>query len=377
MSHTSLNCTRCDASHDADMTTLRCQKCAAPLEVWYDETASGSPGPQPTNWTGPPILLPIHDAVTFVSLGEGNTPCVELTSLGGRLGLKRLYGKLECLNPTGSFKDRGAAIMVSMAKEHGVTEIVEDSSGNAGASVSAYAARAGLKAHIFAPKSAPQAKIQQIRVYGAECHSIEGPREAATEAAVAYSNQRRLVYASHNLSPYFIEGTRTFAYEVVRQMADGLPDHIVMPVGNGSLFIGAWKGFEELKDAGLVSVMPRFHCIQARAVMPIVAAYNGEDWAPESGVRTIAGGIAVGSPPRQQQALEVLQASRGVALAVDDEEILSWQRLLAEREGIYAEPTAAAAFAGLEHLVNSGEVNADDSVLVPITGFGLKDTPPV
>ena len=377
MSHYSLHCTLCHASHKADMTTLRCRECGAPLEVWYDKRAPGSPGPQPPNWAGPPILLPIHDVKTFVSLGEGNTPCVELPSLGRQLGLRHLYGKLESLNPTGSFKDRGTAIMLSVAREHGVTEIVEDSSGNAGASVAAYAARAGVTAHIFAPESAPPAKMQQIRVYGAECHSIKGPREAATEAAMAYYTEHGLAYASHNLSPYFIEGTRTFAYEVARQMADRLPDHIVMPVGNGSLFIGAWKGFEELEDAGLVSAMPRFHCIQARAVMPVVAAYNGDDWALEVGARTIAGGISVGDPPRKQQALEVLRASKGVALAVEDEEILRWQRLLAVKEGIYAEPTAATAFAGLERLVNRGEVKTDDSVLVPVTGFGLKDAPPV
>ena len=377
MSHLNLHCTRCDAVHAASMSTLHCRECAAPLAVWYPDVPPGSVGPQPPNWSVPEILLPYHSPDSLVSLGEGNTPSVKLPAIGKLLGLQRLYAKLEFMNPTGSFKDRGTAILMSVAREHGVTEIVEDSSGNAGASVAAYAARAGIKAHIFAPASAPPAKMQQIRVYGAEAHSIEGPREAATEAAIAFYTQRGLVYASHNLSPYFIEGTRTFAYEIVRQFPNGLPDHIVIPVGNGSLFIGAWKGFEELQDAGHIKAMPRLHCIQSRAVMPIAAAYNGQGWTPEPGVSTIAGGIAVAAPPRKQEVLDVLRASGGVALAVEDAEILRWQRLLAEAEGVYGEPTSSAAFAGLQELLKQGTVRRSDTVLVAITGFGLKDAPPV
>ena len=377
MSHISLRCTRCRASHVADMATLRCNDCGSPLEVQYaDESMTGPTWPQPSKWTGPPIPLPIHDAKAMVSLGEGNTPCIELADLGDLLGLKGLYAKLEFLNPTGSFKDRGTAVMMSMAREHGVAEIVEDSSGNAGASVSAYAARAGIKAHIFAPASAPATKIQQIRVYGAEAHAVDGSREATTEATIVYYTERRLVYASHSLSPYFMEGTKTFAYEVAQQFPDGAPDHVVMPVGNGSLFIGAWLGFRELREAGHVSRTPRFHCIQARAIMPVVAAYGGHDWTSEAGASTVAGGISVASPPRLRQMLDVLKATRGVALAVEDEEILRWQRLLAEKEGIYGEPTSAAAFAGLDHLVRRGEVRSTDTVLVPVTGSGLKDAPP-
>ena len=339
--------------------------------------SSTSPGPQPPNWTGYEILTPIHADSSWVSLGEGNTPCVELPALGRVLGLQRLYAKLEFLNPTGSFKDRGTAIMMSVAREQGVTEVVEDSSGNAGASVAAYAARAGIKAHVFVPANAPPPKIQQIKVYGAEVHIIEGTREETTEAAIAYYTERGLVYASHNLSPYFIEGTRTIAYEVTQQFANGLPDHVVMPVGNGSLFIGAWKGLEELRDAGQVSQMPRFHCIQARSVMPIAAAYSGDDWTPEPGARTVAGGISAAAPPRKQQIMKVLRASKGTALAVEEKEILRWQKLLAEEEGIFAEPTSAAAFAGIEHLVRRGDVRSTDSVLVPVTGSGLKDAPPL
>ncbi len=370
MSHIKLGCIRCGASHLADMVTLACKECGSPLDVRYSGEEQGLSGSQ--------IPLPFHSAESIVSLGEGNTPCLDIPTLGGLLGIQHLHAKLEFLNPTGSFKDRGTAVMMSVAKEHGVAELVEDSSGNAGASVSAYAARAGIKAHVFAPASAPQAKIQQIKVYGAETHLIEGSRDDTTDAAIAYYTEHQMVYASHNLSPYFIEGTKTFAYEVARQFADGLPDHIAFPVGNGSLIIGAWKGFAEMKNAGRISKMPHLHCVQASAVMPIVAAYEGsKDWTPASDARTIAGGISVGTPPRLQQVLDVLKAVKGVAVAVNDDEILRWQRLLAEKEGIYAEPTSAAAFAGLERLVSRGDVKAGDTALVPVTGFGLKDAPPV
>ena len=365
MSDIALGCSACDASHPADLTTLQCQACGSPLDVRYSDRSSGDSVP-----------LPVRDAASLVSLGEGNTPAVPIPAMGRMLGLRRLWAKLEFMNPTGSFKDRGTSVMVSVAREHGVTEIVEDSSGNAGASVAAYAARAGIKAHIFAPASAPAGKVQQIRVYGAEAHLIEGTREDTTEATIAYYKEQGLVYASHNLSPYFLEGTKSFAYEVTDEFPDGLPDHIVMPVSNGSLFIGAWKGFLEMQDAGRISTMPRLHCVQARAAMPIVAAYNGTDWSPEPGAKTVAGGISSVSPPRMLQSVAVLKATDGVPVAVDDPDILRWQKLLAETEGLYGEPTSAAVFAGLQELVKLGEIDEDDTVLVPITGLGLKDAPP-
>ena len=368
MSHFDLCCFACGAAHPADMHTLGCERCGGPLDVRYTTEAAGTAGDEPP--------MPYHDRTAAVTLGEGDTPCVELRSVARLLGVRRVYGKAEYQNPTGSFKDRGTAAMVSVAVELGVSAVVEDSSGNAGASVAAYAARAGIEAHVFAPADAPAAKLSQIRVYGAHTHLIEGPRQAATDAAVAYCEPRGMVYASHNLSPYFLEGTKTFAYEAVRQLADDPPRHLVAPVGNGSLATGPWKGFQELFDAGLVGERPRVHAVQARAVMPVAAAYAGRAWSDADAGRTIAGGISVSAPPRKAQVLRVLRESGGVALAVDDEDMTRWQRLLAEEEGIYAEPTSAAAFAGLEELSARGVVGAEDCVLVAITGSGLKDAPP-
>ena len=337
------------------MRTLHCQECASPLVVAYPSDAD-------------PVLN-----ASPVSLGEGHTPVVPLPTIADSVGLSSLYAKLEFASPTGSFKDRGTAVMLAVAYEFGVDEIVEDSSGNAGASVAAYAARCGIKAHVFAPDSAPEAKLRQIKVYGAELHLVPGPREAAAEAALAFCEEHNLVYASHNLSPYFLEGTKAFAHELPTDFPHGLPDHIVMPVGNGSLFLGAWLGLQELQRRGAINTLPKLHVVQAEPVMPIVAAFRGQTWAPAPGSRTIAGGISVADPPRLAHVLSILRESGGDAVAIPDSEIKSWQTRLATSEGLFCEPTSAAAFASLPALIASGVIHPSDSVLVPITGSGLKD----
>ena len=368
MSHIELVCVECGASHEADMIALGCAACGSPLDVGYRDEDAHSMA-----FGGIRMPVPFHADSPTVAMGEGQTPLVSLPSVEEALGNIRVVAKLEFMNPTGSFKDRGTATMLSVAMEHGVRAVVEDSSGNAGASVSAYAARAGIAAHIFAPSSAPEAKMGQIRVYEAETHPTPGPREASTEAAVDFQRQHSLVYTSHNLSPYFVEGTKTFAYEVVTQMSTG-PDHIVIPVGNGSLLLGAWKAYRELIALGAVAQMPKLHAIQAEAVMPLAAAFTGADWTP--GRTTIAGGIAVGSPPRLRQSLRAIRESGGTSLAVTDASIVRWQKLLASSEGIFAEPTSAAAFAGLELMAERGLISNRETVLVPVTGFGLKDALP-
>ncbi len=368
MSHIELACVECGASHEADMHSLGCESCGSPLNVAYL-----NPDAHTTNVGGLKMPVPFHSDSPTVTMGEGRTPIVEVPSVSHEMGGIRVVAKLEFMNPTGSFKDRGTATMLSVAMEHGVTAVVEDSSGNAGASVSAYAARAGIEAHVFAPESAPEAKMGQIRVYDASTHPTPGPREASTEAAVDFQSRHGMVYASHNLSPYFVEGTKTFAYEVVTQM-ETPPDHIVIPVGNGSLLLGAWKAYLELISRGAVSQMPKLHAIQAEAVMPLAAEFMGTDWKP--GATTIAGGIAVGSPPRLRESIRAIRESGGTSLAITDGSIIAWQKRLASQEGIFAEPTSAAAFAGLQLLVERGVVGSDEVALVPVTGFGLKDALP-
>ena len=375
MSHIRLQCAdaECAAQFDPDMARLHCAECGSPLDVAYIDVAYTTAADAPPS----DMSSPLHSPADAVALGEGNTPSVQLRALGDLLGLEALYAKLEFMNPTGSFKDRGTAALMSVAKEFGAREVVEDSSGNAGASVAAYAARAGIAAHIFAPASAPTAKLSQISVYGATAHLIEGNRQAATDAAADFAEARGLVYASHNLSPFFLEGTKTFAYEIARQFDGRPPKHIIIPVGNGSLLIGAYKGFVELQRNGLIEAMPRLHAVQARAVMPLAAAF-ADDIAPpiSDGSATIAGGISVANPPRLKQSIEALRNTGGTAVAVSDADIARWHALLARKEGIFAEPTAAAAFAGLELLVKQGAIHQADATLLPVTGFGLKDTIP-
>ena len=296
--------------------------------------------------------------------------------LGKSVGVPRLYAKLEMMNPTGSFKDRGTAVMLSVAKELGVSEVVEDSSGNAGASVAAYAARAGIRAHIFAPASAPTAKLEQIVVYGATLHTIDGDRQAVTDAAIEFAERGGMVYASHNLSPYFTEGTKIFAYEALERFGDDLPQNIVIPVGNGSLLIGVHMGFGELLRRGEIAAIPRLHAIQARAVMPLASAFIDESKPAPAASKTIAGGIAVANPPRLRQSLRAIRETGGSAIAVEEQDIVRWQTLLAQREGIFVEPTSAAAFAGVETLIAGGAIERADSILVAATGFGLKDAIP-
>ena len=375
MSHIRLQCAdaECAAQFAPDMARLHCAECGSPLDVAYIDVAHTAAADAPPS----DMPIPLHSPANAVSLGEGNTPSVRLRALDELLGLEALYAKLEFMNPTGSFKDRGTAALMSVAKEFGAREVVEDSSGNAGASVAAYAARAGIAAHIFAPASAPAAKLSQISVYGATAHLIEGSRQAATDAAMDFATARGLVYASHNLSPFFLEGTKTFAYEIARQFDGRPPKHIVIPVGNGSLLIGAYKGFVELQRNGLIEAMPHLHAVQARAVMPLAAAFSDDSAPPLSaGGSTIAGGISVANPPRLKQSIDALRNTGGTAVAVSDADIARWHALLARKEGIFAEPTAAAAFAGLELLVKRGTIRQSEPTLLPVTGFGLKDAIP-
>ena len=368
MSHITLRCTECAVNHEADMNTLHCSHCGSALDVAYSCAAAT---PRPSE-----IPTPLHNADDAIALGEGNTPSVALQRVGVHLGADSVFAKLESMNPTGSFKDRGTAVMMSVARELGVKEVVEDSSGNAGASVAAYAARAGIRAHIFAPAGAPAAKIDQISVYGAQAHLIDGDRQAVTDAATEFARCNGMVYASHNLSPYFTEGTKVFAYEVVEQFGKELPKHIVIPVGNGSLLIGAHRGFRELRRAGRISTVPKLHAIQARAVMPLASAFADSGSAMPTPESTIAGGIAVANPPRLKQSLAALRDTGGSSVAVEESDILRWQRLLAEQEGVFIEPTSAAAFAGMEALLGNGAIRRAESILVAATGFGLKDAIP-
>ena len=289
--------------------------------------------------------------------------------------LSNLSTKLDYLNPTGSFKDRGNTVNVSKLKEMNITEVLEDSSGNAGASLAAYCAAAGIHCTLYVPASAPSEKLLQARLYGAEIKPITGSRTDVAKAAEDAWRTTGLYYASHNLSAFFLDGMKTFAYEIAEDLEWQVPDHVVFPLGGGALFAGAWKGFEELLQIGWIDRLPKFHCVQSEACMPIVEAFRrgAAHVAPVQEGETIAGGIRIANPARGKQVLGVLRRSQGQAVAVSDQEILRHLRDLARNEGIFAEPTSCAALAGLQKLVDVGAVGVGESIVVPLTGFGLKD----
>ncbi len=339
--------------------------------------------------------FPIQDPARAVSLGEGDSPLVHLPRWGAAHGLERVYAKLEYTNPTGSFKDRGMAVLVTAAVEGGARHLVEDSSGNAGASAAAYAARAGLACTVYAPADAPAAKLRQIRAYGAELVEVPGSRSAVTAAARRAGSAPGVYHVSHNDNPLFLPGNKTFAYELVESWSDGELQahghtqtggmaetwHVVFPTGGGALLLGAWQGFLEERSAGRpgAAQRPRLHAAQTVACAPLVAAWEGQLDEPVPVTRhpSVCGGIVIERPPRGRALLQAIRESGGSAVASEEGAILAERDRLARLEGIYAEPTSAAALAALGQLSTRGVIQAHEIVVVAVTGSGIKDPGPL
>ena len=324
-------------------------------------------------------FLPIEQHVTFY---EGFTPLVDAPDWDAEF-------KLEYVFPTGSFKDRGATTTLSRAVELGVEKVIEDSSGNAGASIATYAARAGLAADIYVPADINQSKLMAIQRADARPVRIEGTREDVTAACLeavegdasdteGEADERDAPYqtgagwyASHAWNPAFYAGTMTFAFEVAAQQGWTVPDAVVLPIGHGTLFLGAYRGFSLLNEAGIVDGMPRLLGAQAAGYAPIVAALGGEPTDDDGTRATIADGIQITEPARGTQLLEAIEATDGDAIALGDDPIESTLDRL-HRTGFYVEPTCAVAPAALEQYRERGVIDDADDVVVPLTGSGLK-----
>ena len=360
-----LNCNK-TIKPNPNISTCPEPNCEGAFEIVYTNTNTKSP--QET-------LIPLSNILNLTYLGQGNTPIVRLNTLSDNFGINNIYAKLEYMNPTGSFKDRGSAMMISALSEFGINEIVEDSSGNAGASISAYSAYSKIKSHIFVPENAPKNKVSQIQLYGSIVHKIPGPRDNSTIAAIKYSEENSIAYSSHNLSPFFIEGTKSFGHEIIKHFNDKQPDHILFPVGNGSLLIGSYKAYEEIKKINPNIKIPKHHGIQTESISPIIEIFSNNKWYPEQAKSTIANGIAILNPPRKYQSVNVIKKTNGKGIKVSDESILKWQKELARKDGIFAEITSAAVLSGLDELIKQKIILSDENVLLPITGFGLKDPP--
>ena len=325
-----------------------------------------------------------------ISLGEGDTPLVPLPRWGAAIGLERVYAKLELANPTGSFKDRGMSVLVSLARQAGAKHLVEDSSGNAGAAAAAYAARAGLTCTVYAPESAPPAKLRQIRAYGAELVLVPGSRSAVAQAARDAGTSPGAYYVAHTENNDFLHGNQAFAWELAEAWRDGAFPvtpadvgawHVVMPAGGGALLQGAWLGFSAdsaaLREIGLAP--PQLHGAQAAAVAPIARAFELglDEPAPIEPRPTVCGGIQLEKPAHGREILRAIRQSGGSAIASEDAAVLGERDRLAQLEGIYVEPTSAAALAGLAQLARRGRIARHEVVIVALTGSGLKDPGPV
>jgi threonine synthase len=376
-----LTCHSCGRTYDAGPDEpWRCE-CGHPLD-FSDRPLPDSPAPDFADldtreglWAFEEFL-PVSKQVT---LGEGFTPLQDADS---RVWGPNVQFKLEYVFPSGSFKDRGATTTLSRAAELGVETVVEDSSGNAGAAIAQYAARAGIEADIYVPADAKRSKLAAIERVGATPVTVAGSRQDVTDACIAAvesegsdgdsdgdSADGAGWYASHAWNPAFFAGTATFAFEVAAQRDWSVPDAVVTPLGHGTLFLGAYRGFRALKDAGWTDRMPRLLGAQATGYAPIADELHGSD--DSAADNSVADGIQIRDPARKDQLLDAIDATDGDAIALDAESVESGLDRL-HRGGFYTEPTCAVAPAALETYREQGVLDPEDDVVVSLTGSGLK-----
>jgi threonine synthase len=319
--------------------------------------------------------LPLQNDANLVSLGEGFTPLLDARTLSRELGLQRLWIKDEGQNPTGSFKDRGLSLAVSRCKELGVKKLAIPSAGNAGGSLSAYAARAGLGAYVFMPRDTPAANQIEARQYGAHLNLVDG---LISDCARLISDRKGVegwFDVSTLKEPYRVEGKKTMGYEIAEQLNWKLPDVIIYPTGGGTGLIGMWKAFGELEEIGWIgSKRPRMVTVQASGCPPVVKAFHEGKEAAELwlGATTVASGLRVPQAVGDFLMLRTLRESQGTALSVSDDEMLAEIPRAGRVEGVFFCPEGAACVAALRRLVGEGWIKPTDEVLIFNTASGLK-----
>ena len=309
--------------------------------------------------------LPV-DIAQPVSMGEGCTPLVQK-----EWNEHRPFFKLEWFNPTCSFKDRGTAVMLSFLRQIGVNAVLEDSSGNGGASVAAFGAAAGMRVKILAPAYTSPAKVAQVRAYGAEIQLVEGPREESQAEAIRQS--AGIFYSSHNWQPFFLQGTKSIAYELWEDFNFEAPDNIIIPVGAGSNLLGCDIGFKELLAAGQIKKLPRLFASQPLNCSPLDASFQAGVDTPVARpvLKTVAEGTAIAHPLRLREMITALRDSGGSTVAVSEDDIVAALKKLA-RQGVFVEPTCAHAAAALDELSRRGTIKANERTVVLLTGTGIK-----
>jgi threonine synthase len=377
---THLECSICGEHHDAQVLQTVCTKCGRALLARYDLDVAARTFTRAEIANRPPLLwryselLPVIDPAATITLGEGLTPLLAVPRLGEAVGAQRLLIKDEGQNPTGTFKARGMTAAVSRAVELGGKALATPTAGNAGSALAAYAAAAGVPAHVAMPADSPQAVIDEVRFFGAELQLVEGhigDAGAVTRAGVA---EHGWVDLSTLREPYRVEGKKTMGFELWEQLGS-LPDVVVYPTGGGTGLIGMWKAFDELEAMGLIGPQrPRMVAVQAEGCAPIVRAFEaGEERAtPWDDPSTIAPGIRVPAPFADDLILQTLRASEGEAVAVEDGAIRSAVAEIGRLSGIDACPEGAATLAGLRKLLADGRVDPAATIVLFNTGTGLK-----
>jgi threonine synthase len=373
-------CPRCHNRLSLSQLLNLCS-CGSPLLVRYDLTKAATAlskatlsGRTSTLWRYRE-LLPLEDDANLVSLGEGFTPLLEAKNLAREFGMQRLWIKDEAQNPTGSFKDRGLSLAVSRAKELGVKKVAIPSAGNAGGSLAAYAARAGIEAYVFMPKDTPAANQIEARQYGALVTLVDGLITDCGRLIAERKAAEGWFDVSTLKEPYRVEGKKTMGYEIAEQLNWTLPDVIIYPTGGGTGLIGMWKAFNEMAELGWIgSKRPRMVSVQASGCAPIVRAFNdGKDTAELwQNAKTVASGLRVPQAVADFLMLQALRESKGTALSVSDDEMLAEIPRVGRTEGIFFCPEGAACIAALRRLMRQGWVNPSDEVLIFNTASGLK-----
>jgi threonine synthase len=371
-----LVCVHCGAAYPQDQIIYTCSRCGHLLSVEYDlddiEVSRGEWNRRPLSVWRYREILPVRGEP--VTLQEGGTPLYHLKKIGKDLGLPELYAKHEGMNPTGSFKDRGMTVGVSMALELGMKSVACASTGNTSASLAAYAAKAGVPCVVLLPAGkVALGKVAQALMHGARVISIRGNFDRALEMVHELCVSHGL-YLLNSVNPYRLEGQKTIGFEVIDQVG-GVPDRMVLPVGNAGNISAVYKGLKELEALGFIDRLPMMTGIQAAGSQPVVRAIeqNLNVLIPESNPETVATAIRIGAPVNAEKALVAIRATGGTAAAVTDEEILAMQKDLARKEGIGVEPASAASVAGVRRLVEHGLIDRDERIVCVVTGHLLKD----
>nr|WP_227377717.1 threonine synthase [Haladaptatus halobius] len=381
MNHvTTLECTLCGATYDPDQVIYTCPEhegVKGILEVNYDYDSIQDNFDAPldgdirSQWKYS-AFLPVDDDADIISLKEGGTDHYNAPQLSERLGVETRV-KDDGRNPTGVLKDRATSVAVTKARHAGRDVITCASTGNAAASLAGYAARAGMDCRIFVPGNAPEEKLAQPLVYGADVLGVNGSYDEAYDLSLEVTESYGWYNRNAAINPFQVEGKRTVGHELAEQTQDDVPDWLVFSMGDGCTIYGGWKGFREFYDLGYVDDTPKMLGVQAEGASAIHDAFHRHESASDV-AETIADSIAVGRPRNTVKACRALEESGGTSVLVSDEEILDAERILGSTEGIYAEPAGAAPVAGVRAALADGIIEEDETVLVVVTGYGLKDT---